>query len=264
MHRKPSISQKKLIWATIPNAILIQILALCDLTDINALTLACRMLHHRIYQHESAISQEYLGRRQQRQRKYTLSSSPGDDLTFIADLFPPPPPQYTTTSDDGGGGGSGSCINQDNNIPEYSFDYVADLTRCWRTCIRLSFYLAEATVQHHLETDPVAHPLWRSSKTEREVVYSRGVSLVQARLLCPMYLIITLSSWSIYLTNIQNLSGLFPRITRRIIIIIITTTIHPNPAIHPPTTPLHKHPYPPLHPPLHGPPLCFTPPSNGP
>lgn len=142
------------------------------------------MLHHRIYQQESAISQEYLRRRRQRP-----SSSPGDDLTFIADLFPPPPPQYTTTSDDGGDGGGRSCIHRENNIPEYSFDYVADLTRCWRTCIRLSFYLAEATVQHHFETDPVARPLWRSSKTEREVVYSRGVSLVQARLLYPMYVL---------------------------------------------------------------------------
>lgn len=189
MHRKPSISQKQLIWATIPNAILIQILVLCDLTDINALTLSCRVLHHRIYQHESAISQEYL-RQRRRQRGHKLPSSPGDDLMFIADLFPPPPPQYTTTtSDDGGGGGGGSCMHRDNNIPEYSFDYVADLTRCWRTCIRLSFYLAEATVQHHLETDPVARSLWRSSKTEREVVYSKGVSLVQARMLYPMYLL---------------------------------------------------------------------------
>lgn len=261
MHRKPSISQNKLIWAIIPNDILIQILALCDLADINALTLTCRVLHHRIYQHESAISQEYL--HQRRRKQHTRSSSPGDDLTFIADLFPPPPPQYTTSDDSGRGGGS--CIHRNNNIPEYSFDYVADLTRCWRTCIRLSFYLAEATVQYHLETDPVARPLWRSCKIEREVVYSRGVSLVQARLLYPTYIVITLPLWSIYLTNTQNLPGLLPRITRRIIINnTTTTTINPNPTIHPPTTPLHKHLHPPLHPPLHGPPLRLSPPSNGP
>lgn len=55
------------------------------------------------------------------------------------------------------------------------------------TCLRLSYYLADYTVQHHLQYDPEAKPLWSSCKTEKEVVYSRAVGVLQSRLLCPLY-----------------------------------------------------------------------------
>jgi hypothetical protein len=98
--------------------------------------------------------------------------SPGDDIAFISELFPPPPPEYN------------SDMDQDN--AGYSLGYLGDLTRCWKTCIRLSYHLADHVVEHHLETDPIAHPLWSSSKTEKEVVYSKAVVSLQAKLLYPM------------------------------------------------------------------------------
>ncbi|KAG0153993.1 hypothetical protein PDIDSM_1372 [Penicillium digitatum] len=73
---------------------------------------------------------------------------------------------------------------QDN--AEYSLGYLGDLKRCWNTCIRLSYHLADHVIEHHLGTDPNAQPLWSSSKTEKEVVYSKAVASLQAKLLHPI------------------------------------------------------------------------------
>ncbi|KAJ5233876.1 uncharacterized protein N7469_005642 [Penicillium citrinum] len=43
--------------------------------------------------------------------------------------------------------------------------------------------MADHAVRHHLETNSAARPLWLSSKTEREFVYSKGVESTQAKLL---------------------------------------------------------------------------------
>ncbi|GFF84706.1 hypothetical protein IFM60648_07120 [Aspergillus lentulus] len=139
---------------------------------IYSLMLSCRVLYRRIHQEEYAISREYL---RHRTGQYLQSSdcSPGDDLAFISDLFPPQPPQYTAS-------------RSHDEFPQYSFGYLADLTRCWTTCIRLSYYLADYAVEHHLQHDPDAQPLWSSCKTEKEVVYSRAVGVLQSRLLCPL------------------------------------------------------------------------------
>ncbi|XHG09437.1 hypothetical protein AWENTII_012493 [Aspergillus wentii] len=179
-------------WEKIPSAILIHILAQCDLFDIYALSLTCHLLHRQITKHEYAIAKEYLHRRQQqRQDEHDNDPppliedllSPGDDLTFISYLFPPPPPHYV----------NGASLRDDQ--PEYSFAYLADLNRCWTTCIKLSYYLAEHTVRHHLETDATARTSWASSKTEKEFAYSKGVELLQAKLLHPMaYLIFFLET----------------------------------------------------------------------
>lgn len=166
--RKYSTSQKQSIWETLPSDILIRILKQCELNDIYALALVCRVLHRRIYQHEPAIAQEYLCHRLH--QHYLVVLSPGDNLTFIYNLFPPPPPHYPA---------DGSL---ENNFPEYSFSYLSDLTRCWRTCIRLSFYLAESTVQHHLEANTTAR-----SVSEQEAIYSKAVCQLQDKLLHPMY-----------------------------------------------------------------------------
>lgn len=166
---------------------LVKILAQCELSDISSLMLVCRLLHQRIRDHEPAIAQAYLHHRRldnsfNEDAENEISASPGDDLSFIADLFPPPPPQYSNNS----------CTDDQ---PDYSLGYMADLTRCWRTCIRLSYYLAAHVVQHHLQTDPVARPLWSSSKTEKELVYSKGIGLLQSRLIYPMaYLILFLET----------------------------------------------------------------------
>lgn len=170
--RKCSTSQncrEQSIWETLPSDILIRILAQCELNDIHALALVCRVLHRRIYQHEPAIAQEYLCRRLHQHCPAVLS--PGDNLTLIYNLFPPPPPHYPSTD--------GSL---ENNFPEYSFSYLSDLTRCWRTCIRLSFYLAEMTVQHHLETETTIRGV-----SEQEAVYSKAICQLQDRLLHPVY-----------------------------------------------------------------------------
>jgi hypothetical protein len=143
------------------------------MTDIYSLMLSCRVLYRRIHPEEYAISREYL-RHRKGQYLQSSDSSPGDDLTFISDLFPPQPPQYTAS-------------RLHDEFPQYSFGYLADLTRCWTTCIRLSYYLADYAVQHHLQHVPEAQPLWSSCKTEKEVVYSRAVSVLQSRLLCPLY-----------------------------------------------------------------------------
>lgn len=139
--------------------------------------LSCRALNRRIHREEYTICREYLEHRRRRSLVYWKESSdisPGDDLTFISDLFPPLPPQYS---------GTGSH----DDLPEYCFGYLADLNRCWVTCIRLSYYLADYVVRHHLQTDSDAQPLWSSCKTEKEVVYSKGVGTLQSRLLYPMY-----------------------------------------------------------------------------
>ncbi|KAJ5970552.1 uncharacterized protein N7479_000470 [Penicillium vulpinum] len=110
--------------------------------------------------------------------------SPGDDLSFISELFPPPPPEYSTG------------VAHEN--AGYSLGYLGDLKRCWNTCIRLSHHLADHVVRHHLETDAIAQPLWSSSKlkkefktekeviSEKEVVYSKAMASLQAKLLYPI------------------------------------------------------------------------------
>ncbi|KAL4897577.1 hypothetical protein BDV59DRAFT_46389 [Aspergillus ambiguus] len=190
IHRKAATSpiyQEQPIWARLPTSILVKILAKCELSDIYRLMLSGRLLHQRIREHEPAIAQAYLHNRRLQNRfiedaQNEISTSPGDDLAFIADLFPPPPPQYTNN-------------NSTDDQPDYSFGYMADLTRCWRTCIRLSYFLAEYVVLQHLQTDPLAKPLWASSKTEKELVYSKGIDQLQSRLLSPMaYLIFFLET----------------------------------------------------------------------
>ena len=154
-----------------------KVLAQCELQDISSLLLSCRILRRRVSYLEYAISQAYLRHRTRPYQYITetgheLVPSVGDDLTFISSLFPPPPPQYTST-------GVG------DDLPEYSFGYLADLTRCWKTCIKLSYYLAEYVIHQHLQKDSS----WWSSKTEKEVVYSKGVGLLQSRLLSPVYVV---------------------------------------------------------------------------
>ncbi|KAF9892804.1 hypothetical protein FE257_000393 [Aspergillus nanangensis] len=172
---------------------------LCELVDIYSVIRSCRLLRQRIRQHESHIAQAYLHVRRQ-QNKYTtevdieIDPSPGDDLAFIADLFPPPPPQYTNN-------------NSMDDRPDYSFGYMADLTRCWTTCIRLSYYLAEYVVQQHLQADQIVRQLWSSSKTEKELVYSKGVGRLQSQLLSSIaYLILfleTTATTTDHLTQVQ-------------------------------------------------------------
>lgn len=170
------------IWKRLPHPIFVEILACCDLADIGSLALSCRLLHQRIVDDEFTISLAYIQRRRQQKSQgsdgdigsfYELVS-PGDDLTFISGLFPPPPPRYI---DDG----------DRNPFPEYSFAYLADLNRCWTTCIHLSYHLADNVVRHYLQTDTDARPLRSGFKTEKEVTYSKLVGMLQTKLLCPMY-----------------------------------------------------------------------------
>lgn len=142
MYRKPSTSQpqnNQFIWQTLPSPILIQILGQCDLHDLFALTLVCRVLHRRVYQLEYGICQKYIRLRRWNHDASFSACSPGDDITFITELFPPRPPPYAAHYDSDGG-----VVRDD--LPEYSFEYLSDLTRCWRTCIRLSFYLAGSVI----------------------------------------------------------------------------------------------------------------------
>ncbi|KAF7589374.1 hypothetical protein BBP40_004422 [Aspergillus hancockii] len=175
--KRSSLSRKQQpAWQRLPGTVLARILAQCGLQDIYSLMRSCRILRQQIYQHEYAISQAYLHRRTRpyqyiTETEHELVPGAGDDLTFISSLFPPPPPQYTS---DG------------NGLPEYSFGYLADLTRCWKTCIKLSYYLAEYMVHHHIQTDPIAQSLWSSSKTEKEYIYTKGVGQLQSRLLSPL------------------------------------------------------------------------------
>jgi hypothetical protein len=162
---RSSNSQKQPIWKRLPGTVLAKILAQCDLQDIYSLMLSCRILREQIYQQPYRYITE---------TGHELAPSAGDDLTFISSLFPPPPPQYTS---DG--------IRDD--LPEYSFGYLVDLTRCWKTCIKLSYYLTEYVIHHHLQTDPIAQSSWPSSKTEKQFIYSKGVGQLQARLLSPLY-----------------------------------------------------------------------------
>ncbi|KAJ5768615.1 hypothetical protein N7533_001198 [Penicillium manginii] len=164
-----NIGPKESPWKRLPDNVFVVLLALCEIDDIASLTLACRLLHHRISKNEFMIAQTYLNLRRQKWTRQNendagLSLSPGDDLTFISELFPPPPPQYAV----------GEHYYSD---AEYSLAYIADLRRCWTTCIQLSYHLADHAVRHHLETDAIARPLWRSSKTEKEFIYSKVLTL---------------------------------------------------------------------------------------
>lgn len=151
------------------------ILAFCDLKDIGALFLSCRALHDRVSKLDSAIAWAYVQLRKQHRQSHCIDGdmSPGDDIAFVSELFPPSPPEYSTG------------MAHDN--AGYSLGYLGDLKRCWNTCIRLSYHLADHVVEHHLETELIARPLWSSSKTEREVIYSKAVASLQAKLLHPMY-----------------------------------------------------------------------------
>lgn len=163
-------------WKRLPSHVFVTILASCDLKDIGALSLSCRALHDRVSKLEFAIAWAYVHLRKQMHQQchsFHLGLSPGNDMAFISELFPPPPPEYS------------AGIAHDN--AGYSFRYLGDLNRCWITCIRLSHHLASHVVEHHLETDAIAQPLWLSSKTEKELVYSKAVASLQAKLLYPMY-----------------------------------------------------------------------------
>ncbi|KAJ5334810.1 hypothetical protein N7452_007213 [Penicillium brevicompactum] len=169
------VGPKDPVWKKLPSHIFVAILASCELKDIGSLSLSCRLLHDRVAKLEFAIAWEYIQLRKQiHHHGYSLNEflSPGDDIAFICELFPPPPPEYNPD------------IDQDN--AGYSLGYLGDLKRCWNTCLRLSYHLADHVVEHHLETDPIAQPLWTSSKTEKEVVHSRAVAALQAKLLRPM------------------------------------------------------------------------------
>ncbi|KAE8379203.1 hypothetical protein BDV26DRAFT_173178 [Aspergillus bertholletiae] len=194
LRRRSTISsnfntQKQSIWKRLPDSVLVKILTQCEVQDIYSLLLSCRILRRRISHLEYAISQAYLRHRTRPDRRTTeetdsceLVPSVGDDLTFIAGLFPPPPPQYSTSA--------GAA----DDLPEYSFGYLADLTRCWKTCVRLSYYLAEYVVYRHLRNDSSS---LSSSKTEQEVVYSKSVGLLQSRLLSSLaYIIFFLETYA--------------------------------------------------------------------
>ena len=167
---------KDSVWKRLPDDVFVTLVAFCELESITSLALACRLLHRRIFDNEFSISRTYLNLRR---RKVTLdycseeNLSPGDDLTFISELFPPPPPLYTA--------------GQGHDDAAYSLAYLSDLKRCWKACIRLSYHLADHAVRHHLESDPNSRDLWSSSKTEREVVYSKSVGEFQAKILHSMY-----------------------------------------------------------------------------
>ncbi|KAI3154200.1 hypothetical protein CBS147325_1292 [Penicillium roqueforti] len=150
------------------------ILASCDLKDIGSLSLSCRALHGRVSKLEFAIAWAYIQLRKQKHPGHCIdgSLSPGDDIAFVSELFPPPPPHYS------------KGVAHDN--ASYSLGYLGDLKRCWNTCIRLSHHLADHVVAHHLETSTIAQHLWSSSQTEKEVVYSKAVASLQAKLLYPI------------------------------------------------------------------------------
>ncbi|KAJ5632865.1 hypothetical protein N7490_009204 [Penicillium lividum] len=169
-----SVGSKESIWKRLSDNALVRLVSLCELDDIASLALTCRLLHRRIFKNELAISHAYMNlhRRGTCGFKNDTNLSPGNDLTFISELFPPPPPHY--------------AIGDGHDDADYSFAYLSDLKRCWTTCIQLSYYLADHAVRHHLDTDPIARPLWTSSKTEKEVVYSRAVATLHAKLLYPM------------------------------------------------------------------------------
>lgn len=173
------LAHKPSIWKRVPDNVLVLITAFSELEDIVSLALTCRLLHLRIGNNEYAIAHAFLNLRTRNRalEDYYLDSgvdlSPGDDLTFISELFPPPPPEY--------------AAGQGHDDAGYSLGYLADLKRCWSTCIRLSYHLADHVVRQHLETDSVARPLWSASKTEKEYVYSKAVEALQSRLLRPLY-----------------------------------------------------------------------------
>lgn len=171
-----SVGPKESIWERLPSDVFVAIAATCNLKDVGSLSLTCRLLHDRVAKLEFAIAWAYIQLRKQKGHhdQYVYGGlSPGDDIQFISELFPPPPPEYST--------------GMDHENAGYSLGYLGDLHRCWKTCLRLSYHLADHVVEHHLETDPLAQPLWSSSKTEKEVIYSKAVASLQAKLLHPMY-----------------------------------------------------------------------------
>jgi hypothetical protein len=165
------------MWKRLPDNVLVLITSFSGLEDIVSLALTCHLLHHRIAKNEYAIAHSFLKlhtRNRALEDYYDEGDefSPGDDLTFVSELFPPPPPEYT--------------IGEGHDDAGYTLGYLADLKRCWSTCIRLSYHLADHVVRHHLENDSLARSLWSSSKTEKEYVYSKAVETLQARLLRPL------------------------------------------------------------------------------
>ncbi|KAJ5288618.1 hypothetical protein N7478_001648 [Penicillium angulare] len=199
-----SVEPKESIWKRLPDHVLVRLVSLCELNDIISLALTCRLLHRRVFHNEIAISHSFINLRRKGDQEPAdcFDRSPGDDLTFISELFPPPPPQY--------------AVGDGHVDADYSFAYLVDLKRCWTTCIQLSYHLADHAVRYHLDTDPIAQPLWTSSKTEKEVVYSKAVAALHVRLLYPMaYAILFLESCvvdgsdsdsSIHLANIFKLT----------------------------------------------------------
>ncbi|KAJ6112053.1 hypothetical protein N7523_008114 [Penicillium sp. IBT 18751x] len=171
------IIHKEPIWKRLPDNVLVRITSFSELEDIVSLALTCRFLHHRIAKSEYAIAHAILDLHTKKRNledyyEDGVELSPDDDLTFISELFPPPPPQY--------------AVGEGHDDAGYTLGYLADLKRCWSTCIRLSYHLADHVVRHHLETDSLARPLWSCSKTEKEYVYSKAVETLQARLLRPL------------------------------------------------------------------------------
>ncbi|KAJ5154662.1 uncharacterized protein N7500_010101 [Penicillium coprophilum] len=141
-------------WTRLPSHVFVAILASCELKDIGSLSLSCRALHDRVLKLEFAIAWAYIQlRKQMRHQSHYIH---------------------------------GTLIGVAHDNAGYSLGYLGDLKRCWNTCIRLSYHLADHVVEHHLETDPIAKVLWSSSKTEKEVVFSKAVASLQAKLLYPI------------------------------------------------------------------------------
>ncbi|KAJ5885119.1 hypothetical protein N7495_009629 [Penicillium taxi] len=167
-------------WERLPDNVLVSLLTFCKLKDIASLALTCHSVYSRLVKNESAIARSWLNFRinicappyNDHDFENDIGLSPSDDLTFIASLFPPPPPLY--------------AIGDGHEDADYSIAYLADLESCWTTCIRLCYHLADHTVRHHLDTDPVIWQLWNSSKTETEYVYTKAVETLQKKLLPSM------------------------------------------------------------------------------
>ncbi|KAL1986093.1 hypothetical protein VTN96DRAFT_6990 [Rasamsonia emersonii] len=160
-------------WDLLPVELQVKIFAQCSVWDLLPLRLVCRAFYEVLTVHEHSIARQYLQRRRHGTLPSTISNertytrNPEDDVVLLSDLFPP------------GKSAKGGHL--------YTFRYLHSLRRRQQLCGRLCYYLADRVMDRFMHTEHMLVKSMFPSKTERNLLFNRGVASLQFNLIPLMY-----------------------------------------------------------------------------
>lgn len=156
-------------WDLLPVELQVKIFAQCSVWDLLPLRLVCRAFYEVLTVHEHSIARQYLQRRRHGTLPSTISNertytrNPEDDVVLLSDLFPP------------GKSAKGGHL--------YTFRYLHSLRRRQQLCGRLCYYLADRVMDRFMHTEHMLVKSMFPSKTERNLLFNRGVASLQFNLI---------------------------------------------------------------------------------